>query len=93
MTKAKCSRLDNLINWSAERGIGMILVIWPHDYLCDNHGDMGTWPSKWTQNPFNTIVSSTNFYSDSISLGLTRRKCIDYIIARWGYSWDWKVGR
>ena len=83
--QAKCSRLDNLINWSAERGIGMILVIWPHDYLCDNHGDMGTWPSKWTQNPFNTIVSSTNFYSDAKAWDY-QAKMYRYIIARWGYS-------
>jgi hypothetical protein len=83
--QAKCARLDNLINWSAERGIGMILVIWPHDYLCDNHGDMGTWPSKWTQNPFNKIVSSTNFYSDTNAWAY-QAKMYRYIIARWGYS-------
>jgi len=83
--QAKCSRLDNLINWSAERGLGMILVIWPHDYLCDNHGDMGTWPSKWTLNPFNKIVSSTNFYTDAKCWDL-QAKMYRYIIARWGYS-------
>jgi hypothetical protein len=83
--QAKCSRLDNLINWSAERGLGMILVIWPHDYLCDNHGDMGTWPSKWTQNPYNQMVSSTNFYSDPKAWDC-QAKMYRYIIARWGYS-------
>ena len=83
--QAKCSRLDNLINWSAERGIGKILVIWPHDYLCDNHGDMGSWPSKWTQNPFNRIVSSTNFYGDAKAWDY-QAKMYRYIIARWGYS-------
>jgi len=83
--QGKCVRLDNLVNWSADRGIGMILVIWPHDYLCDNHGDMGTWPSKWTQNPFNKIVSSTNFYTDTNCWSL-QAKMYRYIIARWGYS-------
>ena len=83
--QGKCARLDNLINWSAERGIGMILVIWPHDYLCDNHGDMGTWPSKWTLNPFNRIVSSTNFYTDAKCWDY-QAKMYRYIIARWGYS-------
>jgi hypothetical protein len=83
--QAKCARLDNLINWSAERGIGMILVLWPHDYLCDNHGDMGTWPSKWTLNPYSQIVSSTNFYSDAKAWDY-QAKMYRYIIARWGYS-------
>jgi hypothetical protein len=83
--QGKCARLDNLINWSADRGIGMILVIWPHDYLCENKGDMGTWPSKWTLNPYSRIVPSTNFYSDTNAWAY-QAKMYRYIIARWGYS-------
>ena len=78
----KCTRIDNLINWSEARGLGMILVIWPHDYLCEN---MGGWPAAWSKNPYNTITTSPAFYGDT-NAWACQAKMYRYIIARWGYS-------
>jgi hypothetical protein len=60
----------------------MILVIWPHDYLCEN---MGSWPAKWSQNPYHTITTSAAFYGDTNAWAY-QEKMYRYIIARWGYS-------
>ena len=80
--QGKCGRIDNLINWSEARGLGMILVIWPHDYLCEN---MGGWPAAWSKNPYNTITTSAAFYGDTNAWAY-QAKMYRYIIARWGYS-------
>lgn len=80
--QGKCNRIDNLINLSEARGLGMILVIWPHDYLSEN---MGGWPSAWAKNPYNTITTSGAFYGDAKAWS-NQQKLYRYIIARWGYS-------
>ena len=41
--QGKCQRLVDLIDWSVARGLGMFLVIWPHDYLAEH---LRGWPSK-----------------------------------------------
>jgi hypothetical protein len=79
---AKCRRIDNLIDWSEARGLGMILVIWPHDYLSEG---MRGWPVGWPKNPYATITTSTNFYADTNAWAY-QKKMYRYIIARWGYS-------
>jgi hypothetical protein len=80
--QGKCSRIDDLINWSETRELGMILVVWPHDYLSENmHG----WPSAWSKNPYNTITTSAAFYGDTKAWDY-QKKMYRYIIARWGYS-------
>jgi hypothetical protein len=79
----KCARLDNLIEWSEARDLGMILVILPHDYGCENVG--GSWPAKWQFNPYQKIVSSDEYYSDDLSWSFQLNQ-YRYIIARWGYS-------
>ena len=81
--QAKCARIDNLINWSEDRGLGMVLVIWPHDYLCA--GGMGGWPVGWNKNPYGSIVAARDFYSDT-NAWACQEKMYRYIIARWGYS-------
>ncbi len=78
----KCSRMDNLINWSEDRGLKMILVIWPHDYLSEN---MRGWPAGWSKTPYNTITPSAAFYGDTNAWAF-QEKMYRYIIARWGYS-------
>ncbi len=83
--QSKCTRIDNLIDWSEARGLTMILVILPHDYACENNGNMGRWQSQWRLNPYNTIVSADNYYSDAASWDY-QQKQYRYIIARWGYS-------
>ncbi|MGP8200355.1 MAG: DUF5060 domain-containing protein [Limisphaerales bacterium] len=80
--QGKCARLDKLIAWSEERGLGMILVVWPHDYLSDH---MRGWPSGWSRNPYKTITSSRGFYGDTNAWAY-QEKMYRYIIARWGYS-------
>ncbi len=78
----KCSRLDTLMEWGEARDIGMILVILPHDWGCEK---VGGWPAKWTQSPYQTIVSSDKYFSDDKSWAY-QEKQYRYIIARWGYS-------
>ncbi len=80
--QGKCRRIDELITESEARGLGMILVIWPHDYLCEN---MGGWPARWDLNPYHTITTSQAFYGDTNAWAL-QEKMYRYIIARWGYS-------
>ena len=80
--QGKCRRIDNLITDSEARGLGMILVIWPHDYLCEN---LGGWPARWSQNPYHTITTSGAFYGDT-NAWAEQEKLYRYIIARWGYS-------
>jgi hypothetical protein len=78
----KCRRLDQLINMSEARGLGMILVIWPHDYLSEK---MRGWPSGWAKNPFQTLTPAGAFYGDTNAWAY-QQKMYRYIIARWGYS-------
>jgi hypothetical protein len=80
--QGKCARLDRLITWSEERGLGMILVVWPHDYLCEG---MRGWTHGWSRNPYNTITTSRGFYGDTNAWAY-QEKMYRYIIARWGYS-------
>jgi hypothetical protein len=80
--QAKCARLDQLIMASEERGLGMILVIWPHDYLSEG---MRGWPAGWSKNPYHNITTSRDFYSDTNAWAY-QEKLYRYIIARWGYS-------
>jgi hypothetical protein len=79
----KCKRIDTLMEWNEARDMTMVLVILPHDYGCENVG--GTWPAKWSLNPYSAIVSSNNYYSDPMSWEFQQRE-YRYIIARWGYS-------
>ena len=81
--QGKCTRIDSLINWSEARGLTMILVVWPHDYLAQNIG--GSWVKAWSSNPYNTICTAANFYSDA-NAWTYQTKQYRYIIARWGYS-------
>jgi hypothetical protein len=78
----KCARIDRLIEWSEQRGLGMVLVIWPHDYLSEG---MRGWPAGWSRNPYKTITTSRNFYGDTNAWAY-QEKLYRYIIARWSYS-------
>ena len=80
--QSKCTRIDSLIKWSETRGLTMILVVWPHDYLCQS---VSGWPQAWSSNPYGSIVSCANFYSDA-NAWTYQTKQYRYIIARWGYS-------
>ena len=81
--QSKSTRIDTLIAWSEARGLTMVLVIWPHDYLASTMP--GSWTDAWSSNAYNSIVSCANFYSDSTSWSY-QQKQYRYIIARWGYS-------
>jgi hypothetical protein len=78
----KCTRLDTLINWNEARNMGMILVILPHDYGCEQ---LGGWKAAWSLNPYKDIVTSAKYYTDETSWAY-QQKQYRYIIARWGYS-------
>jgi len=84
---AKGVRIDSLLSWSEQDGLTMILVVWPHDYLCNSAASCPSgWPSQWTQsNPYSTIVSAANFYSDAAAW-THQQNLYRYMIARWGYS-------
>ncbi len=77
-----CSMIDSMLTWSEARGLKMILVLWPHDYLAQTM--TGSWPNKWSLNAYQSIVSCKNFYSDSTSWSY-QAKQYRYDIARWGY--------
>jgi hypothetical protein len=81
--QSKSARIDTLIAWSEARGLTMVLVVWPHDYLAS--AMPGSWSDKWSSNPYSSIVSCANFYSDATSWSY-QQKQYRYIIARWGYS-------
>ena len=76
----KCGRIDQLITWSEERNLKMMLAIWPHDLLSNT-----VWAHQWHQNPYNTICSVEEFYESDIAWEY-QEKQYRYIIARWGYS-------
>jgi hypothetical protein len=81
--QSKSARIDTLLAWSEARGLTMVLVVWPHDYLAS--AMPGSWSDKWSSNPYSSIVSCANFYSDATSWSY-QQKQYRYIIARWGYS-------
>lgn len=86
INQAKASRIDSLVNWSEQRDLTMILVVWAHDYLCNSSGSCPSgWPSAWSSNPYKGIVSAANFYSDATAWNY-QQNLYRYIIARWGYS-------
>ena len=76
----KCGRIDQLITWSEERNLKMMLAIWPHDLLSNT-----VWAHQWHQNPYNTICSVEEFFENELAWEY-QEKQYRYIIARWGYS-------
>jgi hypothetical protein len=86
INQGKATRIDSLISWSEQRDLTMILVVWAHDYLCNSSGSCPSgWPSAWSSNPYNGIVSAANFYTDATAW-THQENLYRYIIARWGYS-------
>jgi hypothetical protein len=81
--QAKCTRIDNLISWSEAADLGMILVIWPHDYLASSM--TGSWVNAWSSNAYSSLGSASLFYSDA-TMWSYQQKAYRYMIARWGYS-------
>jgi len=81
--QGKCARIDNLISWSETAGLGMILVIWPHDYLASSMP--GSWVNAWSSNAYSSLGSAASFYSDA-TMWSYQQKAYRYMIARWGYS-------
>ncbi|MGB7568012.1 MAG: DUF5060 domain-containing protein [Chitinivibrionales bacterium] len=81
--QAKCGRIDNLISWSETANLGMILVIWPHDYLGQNM--TGSWENQWSQNAYSSLGNASVFYSDA-TMWSHQQNLYRYMIARWGYS-------
>jgi hypothetical protein len=81
--QAKCARIDNLISWSETAGLGMIFVVWPHDYLASSMP--GSWVNAWSNNAYSSLGSAGSFYSDA-SMWSYQQKAYRYMIARWGYS-------
>ncbi|MCA9735622.1 DUF5060 domain-containing protein [candidate division KSB1 bacterium] len=76
----KCGWIDQLIDWSEDRGLKMMLAIWPHDLLSNT-----VWAHQWHQNPYNTICSVEEFFASEEAWEY-QEKQYRYLIARWGYS-------
>ena len=76
----KCGRIDQLIIWSEDRNLKMMLAIWPHDLLSNT-----VWVHQWHQNPYNTICEVGEFFESEVAWDY-QEKQYRYIIARWGYS-------
>ncbi len=76
----KCGRIDQLINWSEERNLKMMLAIWPHDLLSNT-----VWAHQWHRNPYKDVCDVEEFY-ESETAWTYQEMQYRYIIARWGYS-------
>ena len=79
----KCGRIDQLLGWLHSRNMKMMFALWPHDFL--SSGPPWNETGYTTANPYQTIVSASNFYGDSLAW-VYQKKLYRYIIARWGYS-------
>ena len=78
----KCNRIDNIIQWMEQRGMVLMLAIWPHDLFCQN---MPGWAALWNQNPYKQLCSVVEIYENEPAWRY-QEKQYRYIIARWGYS-------
>jgi hypothetical protein len=78
----KCSRIDQVMEWAENRGMKVMLSIWPHDLLCDA---VSGWPRQWQQNPYKQICNVREFYISDDAWSY-EEKLYRYIIARWGHS-------
>ncbi len=76
----KCGRIDQIIQWAEERDMKAMFAIWPHDLISNT-----VWAHQWHNNPYNTICSVDEFYSDAEAWEY-QKKQYRYLIARWGYS-------
>jgi hypothetical protein len=76
----KCGRIDQLINWSEERNLKMMLAIWPHDLLSNT-----VWAHQWHNNPYKYVCDVEEFYKSEVAWSYQEMQ-YRYIIARWGYS-------
>ena len=76
----KCGRIDQIINWAEEKDLKAMFAIWPHDLLSNT-----VWVHQWHLNPYNSICSVEEFYSD-LEAWEYQKKQYRYLIARWGYS-------
>ena len=74
----KCGRIDQLLEWSAERNLRMMLAIWPHDLLSNT-----VWAHEWHQNPYKNIVDVKDFFENEQAWKYQERQ-YRYLIARWG---------
>jgi hypothetical protein len=78
----KCGRIDQVIEWAENRGMNVMLSIWPHDLLCKT---LTGWVQQWNQNPYNQICDVREFFA-SETAWTYEEKQYRYIIARWGHS-------
>jgi len=78
----KCNRIDTILDWAEQRGMVVMLAIWPHDLFCKS---VSGWPALWNQNPYKLICDVTEIY-ESETAWAYQEKQYRYIIARWGYS-------
>jgi len=76
----KCGRIDQLIYWSEDRNLKMMLAIWPHDLLSNT-----VWAHQWHKNPYKDICTVEEFF-ESDTAWVYQKKQYRYLIARWGYS-------
>ena len=74
----KCGRIDQLLDWSAERGMKMMLALWPHDVISAT-----VWGHVWDRNPYNQITDAKDFF-DNEQAWKYQEKQYRYLIARWG---------
>ncbi|HES59925.1 MAG TPA: DUF5060 domain-containing protein, partial [Caldithrix sp.] len=59
--QSKCGWIDQLITWSEDRNLKMMLAIWPHDLFCNS---LSGWAKQWANNPYNTICDVNDIYED-----------------------------
>jgi len=76
----KCGRIDQLITWSEERDLKMMLAIWPHDLLSNT-----VWAHQWHRNPYKNVCAVEVFFESEAAWQYQEHQ-YRYIIARWGYS-------
>lgn len=84
------AELDHIITYALQHGISIMPCIFSYgDFYQTNDMDPSD-PSKWGNNPFQTILGETNecaceFFTNEDAKRITKN-LIRYIISRWGYA-------
>lgn len=81
------NELDYIVTYALQHNISIMVSFFTSETFKNNNEDQSS-PSKWSNNPFHTILGLTNaceFFTNIRAKNITKN-LIRYIIARWGYA-------
>lgn len=84
------AELDNIITYAIQHNIVITTCIFSCGDFCYTNNMDPSDPSKWENNPFQTILGESNdcacsFFTNEKAIRITKN-LIRYIISRWGYA-------